>query len=163
MNHFVNEYRYTDAMIEEAMGAWWKWKYKKIIYGTLAAMVVFLIIWLFTKNPTYLICEILFALIFLTMHLNKKKSMQNEKQRRKVMYPDEPPLIRVEIGEDIRIHTKDTDRSVAFSQLEGIKETGSTIVLCISGMMTIALSKNGFKEGSAQDCIAFLRERTGKK
>lgn len=26
---FVNEYRYTEDVIEEGVGSWWKWKFKK--------------------------------------------------------------------------------------------------------------------------------------
>lgn len=46
----------------------------------------------------------------------------------------------------------------AFSDIEDFIETKNLIVLLLKGSLTVALSKNGFKEGSAEECIAFLKE-----
>lgn len=164
MDHFVNEYRYTEDVVEEGVGAWWKWKFKTLSYGILGLMVLLAVLFLLSRNASFLELELI-GIIFLAMfQLKKYLGVNNEKKRLHVLYPEEVPLFHVEIvGEEIKIRSKDTARSVTMDAVEGIAETKSLIVLFIKGLMTVSMRKDGFLEGTAEECLAYLKEKTGKK
>ena len=164
MDRFVNEYRYTEDVIEEGVGSWWKWKFKKLTYGVLALMVLLAVLFLLSRNVSYLEFEIV-GIIFLVMfQIKKYAGVKNEKKRMHVLHPEEPPLFHVEIvGEEIMIRSKDACRSVSIDTVEGIAETKSLIVLFIQGLMTVTMRKDGFLEGTAEECLSYLKEKTGRK
>lgn len=47
--------------------------------------------------------------------------------------------------------------------VEGIAETKSLIVLFIKGLMTVSMRKDGFLEGTAEECWFYLKGKTGEK
>lgn len=162
MEHFVNEYRYTPELIEESVGAWWKWKSKKALDSMLVCIVMIPLLAMFTKNIYCLMILILPIAVLLLLKAKAKTGIQTEKDRLKVMYPNEAPLFHIEIGEEISVKNGENSRTISFSDVVDVLETPSLIVLCIEGMMTIALDKEGFVEGTAEQCLDELRQRSGK-
>ncbi len=163
MERFVNEYRYTPELAEESVGAWWKWKNKKGVDSMLVCMVMIPLLAIFTQNMYCLMILFLPIAVLLLLKAKAKKGIQTEKSRLQVMHPNEAPMVRVEICENISLKTEETSRTISFSDIEDVLETQSLIVLCMAGMMTIALDKNGFVEGTAERCLDELRQRHGKR
>ncbi len=164
MDHFVNEYRYTDDVIAEGVGVWWKWKFKKLTYGILGLMVMLAIFFLLSRDVSFLELELIGMILLAMFQLKKYLGVKNEKKRIHVLYPEEPPLFHVEIeGDEIKIRSKDTARSVTMDVVEGVAETKSLIVLFIQGLMTVTLRKDGFLEGTAEECLGYLRAKTGRQ
>lgn len=163
MNHFVNEYQQTVNISDESVKTWWKWKFKKAVYGILIAMLLFLIITFLTKDYGYLKLEIAFLVLFVILKIKIRIAMKTERERMQVMYPDELPIVRLEIGENIKLKTKNNCKNVSFSDVEAIAESKNLIVLCVKGLMTISLTKDGFIEGTADECLSYLHKKISKK
>lgn len=160
MNQFANEYCYTEDVMKEGITSWYQWKFRKGRISMLICMVVIVLYALVTWNLGYLLLEVLPILVLVLQKVKASKAIQVEQERFQVIYPDAPPVLRVEIGQNVVLKTKENVRNVAFSDIEGIQETKNLLVLCIKGMMTVVLDKGGFLEGNAEDCLAYLRERT---
>lgn len=163
MKQFVNEYPYTPASAEECIRAWWRWKNRKQTMGLVCLAVVAALFFVITRGIQFLICELFLLGIYVLYRNQIKRGVQTEQQRLKVMYPGETPVIHVEIDREVRLQTAQTNRTVAFSDIEAILETKSLIVLCLTGMMTVPMKKDGFQEGTAEECLTYLRQQTGRK
>ncbi len=163
MKRFVNEYRCTDAFIRECTEKCSKWKVRKNVIILMICSVIFLLLFLAMRNLTFLIMALLPFGSLGILRLNISKGVKNEISRLHVLNPQQTPLIRVEIGEDISYCSQKANNRIAFSNVEAILETKNQIVLAIKGSMTLPLDKNGFTEGTADECLAYLRCRTGLK
>lgn len=163
MEQFINEYPYTPASIEECIRAWWRWKNRKLTIGLVCLAVLAAIFLVITHGVQFLICELFLLGIYVLYRIQVKRGIRTEQQRLQVMYPGETPMVHVEIDREVRLQTSQTNRTVAFSDIEAILETKSLIILCLNGMMTVPMAKDGFQEGTAEECLSYLRQQTGKK
>lgn len=84
---------------------------------------------------------------------------KNEVKRWDVMYKGAYPQITVELEEDIRMITPNMDRSVAYSDVKKVLESKNLLVIVLKGEITIALSKDGFQDVTAEECMDFLKEK----
>lgn len=162
MEHFVNEYRYTPELIEESMGEWWKWKLKKLAIALLVLLALALVLCISSLSARNLLQIVLIVGVFVLMKFKTNAGIKTEKERLKVMYPNEPPMLRLEIDEKITMKSPQNERAVQFADVEAILETPNLFVLCVKGSLTLAISKTGFTEGSAESCRAYLKAKTGK-
>lgn len=158
MQQFKNEYEYTDELIKESITAWWEWRIKKQKIMFYICIVFFGIWFVVQKQVMYLIPAILGVGGLILIKFRIRNEVKMEKQRARVMYPNKIPHISVEIGEDLKLSSGDNTRHLKISDIENYKETKNLIVLFLKGKMTIALSKQGFVEGTPQEMIAFLKK-----
>lgn len=162
MEHFVNEYHYTPQLSEESLRAWWKWKLKKPAIFTLVFLALSVVLLILHPSAKNLLLVVLAAGIFVMMKFKANAGVKTEKERLRVLYPDEPPVLTVEVGEKITLKSPQNERAVQFADVEAILETPNLFVLCVKGSLTLAISKTGFTEGSAESCRAYLKAKTGK-
>lgn len=127
-------------------------------------MVLLAVLFLLSRNVGYLELELVGVILLAMIQIKKFAGVKNEKKRMHVLHPEEPPMLHVEIeGEEITIRSKDACRSVSIDTVEGIAETKSLIVLFIQGLMTVTVRKDGFLEGTAEECLSYLKKKTGRK
>ena len=164
MKSFINEYEYTFDIISEGITAYWHKKYN-IKRGYLLSGILFLLlllVCLYEKRWGFLALELLPLLLILFFHNKVKVAVKLEQERMKVIFLDNTPLLRVEIGEDICMITPTAETHVQFSDIENIIETKNLIILMVKGMMTVTLDKIGFKQGNADECIQYIKEHFKK-
>lgn len=167
MNHFVNEYEFTEDISEEAIGSFMRDKagmdYKIclvfMLFSLVFAVVARDIIFLFLALALVLVSLLIIGLIKLTTY----RTVKVEKDRKKVLYPDGNPTFRIEIDKGIHIKNGIKENNVAFSNIEKILDTRNLIVIILKGSLNIALSKTGFLEGSPEECLSYMAASTGKK
>lgn len=156
MQRFVNEYEYTQDILEESIGVWWDRKFRD---GYCTMFVVFILIAVLSivlRRPVFLLFEFCPLFGITLFRFNRKKAIQIERERMDILFRGLPISYRVEVGEDIfTISPKNTNR-IQFSDVENYTETRNLIVLFIRGSMTLPLVKNGFKEGTKEDFMSLL-------
>ena len=158
MQQFKNEYDYTDELIKESITAWWGWRIKKQKIMFYVCIVFFGIWFAVQKQAMYLIPCVLAVGGLLLIKYRIHNEVKMEMKRARVMYPDKTPHIHVEIGKDVTLSSGDNTRHLKISDIENHKETKNLIVLFLKGKLTIALSKDGFTEGTAEEMLKFLKK-----
>ena len=158
MQQFKNEYDYTDDLIKESITSWWNWRIKKQKMMFYVCIAFFGIWFVVQKQAMYLIPAVLAVGGLFLIKYRIRNEVKTEMQRARVMYPDKTPHISVEIGEDVTLSSGDNTRHLKVSDIENYKETQNLIVLFLKGKLTIALSKDGFTEGTAEEMIKFLKK-----
>lgn len=161
MKHFVNEYHYTPEYVQEYSSAWCEWKSQKTMLILAAVSVLILIYVIFAKDPMALFLEIAALGGYALMNVKKKQAINQAKNRMQQQYPTEAPVLRVEIGKAITLKTPKNERTMQFSEVKTVLNTPNLFVVC-SKTMAVVLAKNGFTEGSAENCRAYLKEKTGR-
>ena len=159
MKLFVNEYKYTQAVVSEVMAAWWGRRFRSgyIIMSicTLFALIMFL---LDTKLSS-LALTLMPILVMVLFKVKEKLAVKLELERQEVIYKDTIPTFRIEIGEDIHTITDNSEKCISFSDVKKVVKTKNLIVLFTKGNMTVALDKNGFISGDADECVNYLNEK----
>ncbi len=78
MQHFVNEYEYTQDIITESIGSWWDWKFRDRFRSMLIISVLIAVLVIVIKQPLFLLAELvpLFLIILFntTLQLFKRNA-----------------------------------------------------------------------------------------
>ena len=141
MNHFVNEYEFTEDISEESIGCFMRDKAGKdykffLIFIPLSlvfAVVTKDIIFLFLALALVLVSLLIIGLIKLTTY----RTVKVEKERKKVLYPDGNPTFRIEIDKSIHIKNGEKENNIAFSDIVKILDTKNLIVIIFKGSLNI--------------------------
>lgn len=159
MQHFVNEYGYTQAILEESIGAWWDYKFKGMHRSMLIVSILILAVAALKRWPVFLLAELAPLFIILLFRYKKKKAVQSEWERIDVLYHGTDLRYRVEVDGDITFTSPKARSRIRFSDVEGYIETKDLIVLLIRGSMTLPLDKKGFKEGTKEAFMSLLADK----
>ncbi len=159
MQHFVNEYEYTQDILKESIGSWWDWKFRDRFRSMLIISVLIAVLVIVIKQPLFLLAELVPLFLIILFKFKKRNSIQIEWERIDILFRGKGLSYRVEIGEDISFTSAKGSNHVQFSDVENYIETKNLIVLFLKGSMTLALDKNGFKEGTKEDFMSLLAER----
>ena len=89
----------------------------------------------------------------------KNKAIRTHQERIKVVYQDEAPVYRIEIGKDIHATSPKSERTISFPDVMKMIETKNLMILMIRGNLTITLDKRGFIQGDADTCRQYLKEK----
>ncbi|MEE8885307.1 MAG: hypothetical protein SOI56_01910 [Eubacteriales bacterium] len=159
MKKFVNVYVHTPSLSEEVTKIWWRMKFR-LFYILLAVMavVVFAAV-LITGQPLFLFYEAFPVLELIFISYRKKKVFKIEAEHEKEIYKDETPTVRVEIGDDIAAFTTRGADHVAFKDIRQIAESKDLVVMLSKNDVVITLKKDGFLEGTAEECVAYIRRQ----
>lgn len=78
MQHFVNEYEYTQDILKESIGSWWDWKFRDRFRSMLIISVLIAVLVIVIKQPLFLLAELvpLFLIILFntTLQLFKRNA-----------------------------------------------------------------------------------------
>lgn len=162
MELYVNEYQYTADVISESTAAWWRRRYGKGYWNMLAVSILLVVICVITRKIVFIALEIMPLLVVLMLRLKEKRAADLERDRMKVIFKDTIPAFRVEVGEDILMVTPQTKTQVSFGDVEDVFETKHLIILVVKGSMTVALNKDGFRQGDAEGCLKYLKSKLQK-
>ncbi len=166
MESFVNEYEYTPEVIEEALGTWAKesGSSQRTTRSAVFLMILAVVLMIFTKSLYYIVVVIVAALCLLYLNKNQGRKLIKAEQRHiKENFGDEPPVFTITLGDDIHTKTKLGEQHIPYSRLENVVQTEHLIVLLFKQNMTIALHKDGFVQGNADDCMELLLTRKSKR
>lgn len=164
MSYFVNEYQYTADIIAESNIAWRRRKHI-IGYICIPVMVLFILLCSIVAGhfiPKILALEVVPLFLSVQYIRAEKISVKTERERIEVLFGSTAPVLRVEIGEDVRMISSRNDSHVSFSDVENMVETKNLIVLMIKGSITVSLHKNGFRQGNVNECKRYLKEMIGQ-
>ena len=158
MQTFVNEYKYTEAVISEVMKAWWgrSLRLSYIAAGVCALLAVALL--LMDSGWEALALLLMCVLTIAVFKGKEKQAAKLELERLEVNYKNAIPTFHIEIGDDIRITADQLEKRVSFSDTKKVVETKNLIVVFTKGNMTVALDKNGFLSGNAKECMDYLKK-----
>ncbi len=156
---FVNVYVHTPSVSEEVRKVWWNMKFRifYILLAVLSGVIVAAVILL--SQPLYLLYLSFPVLELILLANRRKKIFRMEADREKEKYKDGTPTVRVEIGKDISVCTVHGIDHVPFSEIAHITETGSLIVILSKKDVVITLKKDGFLQGTAEECMRYIRSR----
>ena len=163
MNHFVNEYKYTDETIAEVTRRWWKWWLKvpmvlAVVFGVLG--VLLLAMHDIRNGRLILLVDIIMVVV---LQVRARQAVKTEQARGNVFKKDGPVDAHIEIGEEISMEICGTPKKIDIAKLERILESENYYLLCIKGHMLMPLKKDSFVEGTAEDCMKYLRQKSGCK
>ncbi len=163
MDHFVNEYLQDDAATEEIVGVGWSRKFRKVNIIVAVCVVLFLVPAITSGNLFDLVYELAAVFLIVFAKIKKNSVIKTEKERLRVLCPDGDRSVRVEVGDALKVTAAKREKTISFSDVVKIEESKSFYILFIAGDMLAALKKDGFVEGDADACMAYLREQIAKK
>lgn len=156
---YINEYTYSEEMIRESLLAKWYNKNKKT-YVIIAAFIVIMLIMAIVKtNWIFLIFVALFLALGAFYELIKRRIVKNDLEKAKILYENGTVSIRVEIADAIRAKSESNEKEILFSDVEKVIQSRNLILIILKGGMTFTLSKDGFQEGTAEDCFNYLKRK----
>lgn len=154
---FVNEYSYSEAIIKEAITARWYDKTKKSYIGIVLFAILMLVLFFIKHGFVYLIFGVLFILMILGYEFMKSKSIKSKMANASVLYKNKKVNIWVKIEEEIKVISPDNKGEFYFSSIDKILNTQNLIILVTKNGKMITMTKNGFKEGDAEECYTYLK------
>jgi|GEM_PF-2628829 len=161
MQHFINEYEYTRELAVESAKIWIarRLKIMRIIEIVMAVLIAAFALW--QKNIILLMVEIIPLMGVVTSFRTRKHVIEQEEDHVDALNANgEPPIIHIEIGENVTLTSPEADRVFEYSDFKEIFETEHLLIVTSKGGMFIGIAKNGFIEGNLEDCRAFLKEKT---
>lgn len=170
MNYFVNEYQYTDEIISECITAQVR-RRSIVLYIATAFFILyaFLLIllpciyvgaFIFNGLSSEELMVILLPMMLIWLCVRRKnRAIKLSQERIRVLFKNTVPIYRIEIGEDIHMSSSRSESNISFSDVVKMIETENLIILMIRGNLTTILDKRGFKQGEADACKRYLRER----
>lgn len=161
MKTIVNKYEYTEELINESVSAWWVHKYKKNSYFILAISILALILFFLKHQIFTLILAIAIPVIYFFVLLNKIKTA-TKLELKVVRSLDKTPVFKVTLDEQITLEYNNKKNNFSYDIIQSYLITTNLIVIIAKGYKTIALSKDGFVEGTFEDTIQLLDEKLGK-
>lgn len=164
METMINEYEYTPEISAEAVGAWWQRKFRN---GYITMIILIILIPLIQILTTFFIGRFRFLLMFeifpiaviILFRMKQSKAIQTERERMEVLFKNETFFYRIELASEIRTISSQGENSIKYEDVEDFRETRNLIVLFLKGSMTLALHKEGFQKGSAEECTDFLKKK----
>lgn len=165
--NFINEYEYTPEISAEAVGAWWQHKFRN---GYIIMIILIVLIPLMQIPAAFLIGRFRFLLmlevfpitVIILFRLKQTKAIQTERERMEVLFKDGTFVYQIELASEIHTVSSKGENHISYQDVEDFRETRNLIVLFLKGSMTLALHKEGFQEGSAEECITFLKAKIEK-
>ncbi len=163
MNHFVNEYNYTNEAIAEMVSRWWKWWLRvPMVLAAVFAVFGVLLLALDEVGDGVLVLAVAITMV-VVLQIRARQAVKTEQTRGSVFKKDGPVNAHIEIGEDISMEVYGNPQKLDIANLERILESENYYVLCLKGRLLLPLKKDGFVEGTAEDCVQYLRQRSGCK
>lgn len=146
-----NQYEYTQDLVREIIGKWWGVKFGKgyIIMGLLAIICLF-------SPYKYMVVFPLFVILMIV--LKTSRAIQLETKRMQVIYGEKSPVVTVNMGNEIEVSTDQKTTNISYSNIQKVVLTKRCIVLFIEGSMTVALKKDGFVQGTLEECLDLLKK-----
>ncbi|MBP3853565.1 MAG: YcxB family protein [Erysipelotrichaceae bacterium] len=159
MNEYVNTFRYTRKIAREELTFKYHYDFRYLYIvlgmGTLMVFMQFLI----EKNFVFVLILLGFALVFLfTQRYNKVRIIRDLKKIRK-QYPEQSPVVRVEINEAIRVSVDGNETMFSWDTYQGFWDTEHLIILLFQKGNRLVLHKKGFQQGNAESCMEFLKTK----
>lgn len=157
MGTFVNEYKYTPEVIAESTAAWYRKHFKKsyILLVVMIPLALLLMLQESQMEAAALIVTIpLFAIL---LKRREKRAIRIYQERSAMFNKNIVPAFRIEISNDIHITEPNSERHLSLSDLVDVFETKNLIILEIRTNLFYVLDKNGFIEGSSDECIRYLK------
>ncbi|MDO4621830.1 MAG: YcxB family protein [Eubacteriales bacterium] len=152
MKKFVNKYLYTPEIARTAILIWWWNKYRAMLLICIGMLAGFGCTALLRRDAAWLIpgsLGIFGILMFLVRALQAVRQEQNKVQK---AFHVSAPMMRVELGEEIRTVVSNSRSQVSPAQLVGYRETKELLILLLRGNMTLPLKKDAFEKGTAEEC-----------
>ena len=160
---FVNEYEYTPEIIKESTGSWWNYKFKNAYKEMIILLIMIIIIFFVTQNIKWLLFGIMPMIPIVLIYIKKKIAIKTELERAQVIYNSKPPVIKLILDKKITMITSTGERILELKNIESFIETKNLVVLMVKGSMTVAFTKEGFKEGTYKELLSYLSNLTNKK
>jgi len=162
LKHFVIRYQYGPKEVEECMSAWWRKKYKAPLIALLAMFCVFGVIAAVNRNAIWMVPSVTGVFGFLMFVVRERNAVGREKESIEGTYHVKDPFMRVEIDHEIRTTVSNTKNSIPLAGVEGVTVTKNMIVLLLAHDMSLGLKKDSFERGTAEECLAFMKEQVEK-
>lgn len=164
MESIVNEYEYTPEISAEAVGAWWQQKFRNgyitmIILIVLIPLMQILATFFIGRFRLLLALEIFPIAVIILFRMKQSKAIQTERERMEVLFQNGTFVYRIELASEIHTISSKGENRIKYEDVEGFRETRNLIVLFLKGSMTLALHKEGFQKGSAEECTDFLKKK----
>lgn len=158
-----NEYEYTSEACVEIISTWYNKKFgmsKKLVW---VLSLISITVYIMTNSFAYLFLFATTVVFILLIRMKSNKAIKLELSRLDVLYQKERPTIRVELEEKIHVITPGSDRSIEYSDVGKVMLSKHFIILSVKGYMTIGLKKDGFIQGTEEECMALLNQKYSKK
>lgn len=172
-SRFVNETTMNEYTLREILLALWKDKASRHIAPVVIYLVVVigLMVYAFATGKSEfmllagaiglagLAVLVAYAAVFGIRSARKREQLIRQVVER---YGDQP-VLTVWIGDDIRYRFAGTERTVPFTNVERIAEIEMYLILRLKDGMNLPIWKAGFTQGSWEDFIPYIKQRTGKQ
>lgn len=154
-----NTYQHTPENGKEMVNAWFNYKLGKIQIILVLALIIDMINLVFTPSILDLILLVVLIALIIIYAIKRRQIIKIERERLKVLYKDDYPIIRIELTDEIHMASPTSERMIAYSDIKKVVQSKHFIVLVIKGEMTVGLSKDGFEEGTAKECLDLLKQK----
>lgn len=170
MDYFVNEYRNTDEIIAECVAAQVR-RRSVVLYIAIGCYILWTLYMIamdiyfgafsiYTVFSYYKLMTIMLTVLLIWLCIRRKnRAVRIQQERIRVFYKDTIPVYRIEIGEDIHMTTLGSEKNISFSDVMKLIETKNLMILMVRGNLSVTLDKNGFKQGDAERCKEYLKEK----
>lgn len=170
MDYFVNEYRNTDEIIAECVTAQVR-RRSVVLYIAIGCYILWTLYMIamdiyfgafsiYTVLSYYKLMTIILTVLLIWLCIRRKnRAVRMQQERIRVFYKDTIPVYRIEIGEDIHMTTLGSEKNISFSDVMKLIETKNLMILMVRGNLSVTLVKNGFIQGDAEGCKAYLKEK----
>ena len=166
----INRIQYTPEVLQETQAAAFK---KKIgnrfyaIYFLAAIMAAFFIYYISSASHgpkdfttwIFLVLGIALSLeTYVMRKLQDKRMVKVNRKKFEEMYGNDRPVMVTEISDDgLVVHTGSSEKHIAYKDVKEFIETKNLIVLYMKNEMVMPLSKDGFEDGTVEDCIEIFQ------
>lgn len=163
MKHFVNVYVYTSSIAAETWRAWWRIRFRSFYITAFLFIAAIIGIALFVQQPLYFVYEAFPVVALIFMERRRRKLCKEAEEQYERNYRDETPTIRVEIEDGISLITPKNIERISFSDVEKIEALDEIILLTATGGRIAVMKKDGFFDGTAEECVAYIRKQKQTK
>ncbi len=92
-----------------------------------------------------------------------KQMVKMETERIAMLHEGEARTVSIQLNETgIAYSSTGLDRSIQYADVLRVVQSKNFILLMLKGSTMLPLQKDGFTEGTAEECLAFLAQKIGK-
>lgn len=157
--HFVNVYVYTPSVADEIWRSWWRIRFRAFYITSFLFIGAIAAIALSVRMPLYFVYETFPVLALIFMERRRRRLRKETEEQYERNFRDTSPTIRVEIGNGISLVTTKNIERISFSDVERVVTLDKIILITARGGRVAAMKKDGFLEGTPEECTAYIREQ----
>jgi len=164
----INETTYTKNVARESKLLILKYKKKKVFWFVLMIVsIIFMITIIIYELLKNIIRNKLFCLIgtplfcmliisFMVYHISRE-----ERQRMQIIYREKVPVKNYEFSDKITMYDHMSGAKIFFEygQINNVVESKNLIMIDIKGNLSLILRKDGFTQGSWEECKEFILQK----